>query len=439
MCTPAQEGCNRRPLGEKALMAEDQNSPGRVMVALQQAIDDWACRGNEQPLTRWLSRELDSEGAPIRLQISDWPICLKRLLELKPHHGVWPQTWDEPIIGLLRMTFWFTRGDGAPVTHFEPSTPNNTIVRLDLNDTPASIGPRIEQIIERWMKKELICNPTHERPAWRGPKCVLAVVRPGWRLGDDFLAIDHRELAPSCRFELFGGGRSWLGPAWMMDGELAVTAPARPQFWICGPSAGLAEWSYRAGEARISHSALVLRGRSLALLSVLVEQRSLLPLGVRLRLSLPPRIVASPVTESRAVLLTTPNKPGAAQVAPIGLPALPYPTDRGMFRVEDHALVLSNAPRGRRAWLPLLVSWDSLRRRRELHWRTLTVSEKSRKVDPDRAFAVRVSWGREETYIIYRSLGPPAPRAFIGHETTARFLVGLFKPDGTLEPILKVH
>ena len=28
---------------------------------------------------------------------------------------------------------------------------------------------------------------------------------------------------------------------------------------------------------------------------------------------------------------------------------------------------------------------------------------------PDEAFAVRVSWGRDDTLVIYRSLGPPAP------------------------------
>ena len=52
--------------------------------------------------------------------------------------------------------------------------------------------------------------------------------------------------------------------------------------------------------------------------------------------------------------------------------------------------------------------------------------------------AARVSWGREETYIIYRSLGPPAPCVFLGYQTSARFLIGQFTTDGDFKPIFTV-
>ena len=51
-------------------MNEDTMKRDRVLDALERALEDWARHGNEQPLTRWLDRELDSQGAPIRL-----PIC----------------------------------------------------------------------------------------------------------------------------------------------------------------------------------------------------------------------------------------------------------------------------------------------------------------------------------------------------------------------------
>ena len=50
-----------------------------------------------------------------------------------------------------------------------------------------------------------------------------------------------------------------------------------------------------------------------------------------------------------------------------------------------------------------------------------------------------MSWGRDETYVVYRSLGPPARRAFLGHQTAARFLIGEFDTDGDLKPILTVE
>jgi hypothetical protein len=53
-------------------------------------------------------------------------------------------------------------------------------------------------------------------------------------------------------------------------------------------------------------------------------------------------------------------------------------------------------------------------------------------------FAVRVAWGSAESLVIYRSLARPALRALLGHQTSARFLVGLFSKDGRVEPIIKV-
>jgi hypothetical protein len=41
--------------------------------------------------------------------------------------------------------------------------------------------------------------------------------------------------------------------------------------------------------------------------------------------------------------------------------------------------------------------------------------------------------------VIYRSLGPHARRAFLGHQTAAQFLIADFDEDGNLKPILTVE
>ncbi len=194
------------------------------------------------------------------------------------------------------------------------------------------------------------------------------------------------------------------------------------------------------GSARVTRSALLLRGRRLALLSVLAERREpSWDVGPELRLAMPSTVAVGPIKSSRALVLTEPGRRGAAHAVPLALPCRPYPTERGSLRAADRMLILGQAPAGRRCWLPLLVSWDNDRHRKTLDWRVLTVSERSRPVPPDRAFAARVSWGRQETYVIYRSLGPPARRAFLGHQTAARFLVAEFTEDGDLKPILTVE
>jgi hypothetical protein len=190
---------------------------------------------------------------------------------------------------------------------------------------------------------------------------------------------------------------------------------------------------------------LLFRGRRLALLGEQVEGKALPAQPLDAWYRLPPGITAEPIADSRGLLLRCPGKGTNAQVLPIALPALPYETERGQFRTladnngEMAGLGLRVAARGRRCWLPLLVSWDARRHRKRLHWRVLTVSEQSKACPPDAAFAVRVSWGRDETYVIYRSLARPALRAFLGYQTRARFLVGQFTGEGTVEPLVSVE
>jgi hypothetical protein len=299
-------------------------------------------------------------------------------------------------------------------------------------------GTGIARVLAWWFtlgKREHAPPPL---PAWSSSGRVLAVLRPDWLATGDFLAVDQRATSSPCRIELCGAGRSWLGPTWTTGAPTAPTSRPKPRLWIANSAADLAEWSYRAGETRVTRSALLLRGRRLALLSVLVEGGSRSLAQWQVRVALPPAVAAATLDESRALLLTDPKRRSSAQVLPIGLPSLPYPTDRGRLQAEAQEVVLEQGSTGRRTWLPLLVSWDPTRHRKRLNWRALTVSERSRIVRPDRAFAARVSWGREETYVIYRSLGPPAPRAFLGYQTRARFLVGRFTTDGDVKPILSV-
>jgi hypothetical protein len=51
---------------------------------------------------------------------------------------------------------------------------------------------------------------------------------------------------------------------------------------------------------------------------------------------------------------------------------------------------------------------------------------------------VRVSWGRNDSYVIYRSFDQPSSRAFLGYRTHAQFLIGLFTADGNVTPIVKI-
>jgi hypothetical protein len=203
--------------------------------------------------------------------------------------------------------------------------------------------------------------------------------------------------------------------------------------WVTDGSSDLVEWTFRVGAVRVVRTALLLRGRRLALLADQVEG----PVPVAaMRISLPEGVAAQPIVGCRAFALSLCRERISAHVLPIGLPQLPFATDRGEFAVTDRELVLRRKQEGRRCWLPLLASWDAARARRASSWRILTVAERSKVCPPEVAFAARVTWARGETFVIYRSLARPALRSFLGHQTQARFLVGIFSKEGTVEPIV---
>src|SRR5262249_28575951 len=113
-------------------------------------------------------------------------------------------------------------------------------------------------------------------PTWSATDRVLGMLRPDWLPDGDFLAVDHRDLHSPCRFEVFGKGRSWLGPVWVegLGGSVEPMSRPRRSRWFTGAAADLIEWSYRLDHVRVTRSALLLRGRRLALLSVLAERRT---------------------------------------------------------------------------------------------------------------------------------------------------------------------
>ena len=422
-------------------MNGDENPGHPTLENLSLAVTKWVEQGTGRPLARWLRGELDADGVPIGLAIPDWHRCLAILAAGRRQAGDWPSECNAAIAGLVLATLRFARPDGSPAMHAVGAGPNPP------SWAPADWatwyrGTGIARVLRWWFAPTRTDTMAPPLPAWSARDRVLATLRPDWRPDGDFLAVDHRDAQSPCRFELRGAGRTWLGPEWReeLTGAGGPISRPRPARWVSRSSADLVEWTYRVDGLRMTRSALLLRGRHLALLSILAEgPEAAWGAEPTMRLAMPPDVEAGPIEQSRALVLAEPGHRGAAQAIPLALPCLPYPTERGSFRATEHELVLRQKPDGRRCWLPVLVSWDNDRHRKPLSWRILTVSEKSRVVPSDRAFAARVSWGRNETYVVYRSLGPPASRAFLGYQTGARFLLGEFDTDGNLKPVFTVE
>ncbi|HWE40180.1 MAG TPA: hypothetical protein VG406_26750 [Isosphaeraceae bacterium] len=386
----------------------------------------------EHPLD--LRRDLDAQGVPRRWPVGEWGRALAVLAERRRdgRDGEWPDELEAAIEGLLRATLRFARPGGAPVFAPEGARPEVAAALRFWADRLSD--PALSAVLARWSPGKKGVHGAPSLPAFACDDRPLAMLRADWSPRGDWLAIDHREPA-SCLVELAGLGQPWLGPSWSLGPELDPKGPPRPALWRTDSRADLAEWSFRTPIGRVTRTAVLLRGRRLALLADQVDGNLDEPTA---RLALAAGVAAVPALDNRALILSA-GRGRSARVYPLGLPWPGSTTDRGRIGVEGGELVLRQKAQGRRCWLPWLVSWGADRNRRTTRWRTLTVAERSKACPPDVAFAARIAWGDGESLVVYRSLARPALRSFLGHQTGARFLVGLFTWAGDVHPLLTVE
>src|SRR5262249_11111782 len=284
--------------------------------SLARAVTSWVEDGDEGKLARWLSRELDADGVPLRLGVPDWQHVLEILAAARQQRGDWPSRCAEAIAGLVQAALRFTRPAGRPVMN-ERASDGASPVWSSRDWIRWHQGTGIAKVLGWWSgaRSGRSASVPPPLPTWSASDRVLGMLRPDWLPGGDFLTVDHRDGRSPCRLELFGGGRTWLGPEWGegVSGSGGPASRPRPSRWLTSAAADLIEWSYRVDVVRITRSALLCRGRHLALLSILVEGRG--PDGVvepALRLTMSPNVSAVPLKESRALALAEPGRRGAA-------------------------------------------------------------------------------------------------------------------------------
>ncbi len=389
----------------------------------------WAGSGEETgPPARLVSGKpadpaLDDQGVPTSLPVSEW-------LGLA-ESGILPDS--VPLSRWLLAVLRFSRPDGSPVFGPAGRSPGR------LKELAAWAGrtgdPSLAAVLGRWTPSgstpgQVTSSPP--LPSVARPDRPLAVLRPDWSPRGDLAAIDHRRTGDTSLVEIASRGRTWIGPNWTSAPPVGRIGRAVPTSWTSNAYVDSAEWSYRAGRARVTRSVTLVRGRDVVLIGQQTDGGS--P-HHEMRLSIPDGVEPSTVEGSRAILLSAGKGKPAARLIPLGLPAHDRPTDRGSIAIEGREVVIRQVDDGRRRWLPALLCWGKA----PTTWRLATVAHRSKASRPDEAVAARVAWGAsDDGLVVYRSLGPAALRSFLGHQTGARFLVGSFDRAGEVRPILKL-
>ena len=364
---------------------------------------------------------VDADGIPISEAVSGWLDLFDPAGPVDPRATRWLQA-------ILR----FSRADGSPVFGARGKSPARlrTLVAWSnrLND------PSLMSVVARWApgRSSTLAGSLPPLASYSCGDRPLAIFRTDWGGASDLAAIDHRRAGDQTSLEVAARGRTWLGPTWTSGEYPGRTSQALPTQRSSSPFADSLEWSFKVGPRKVTRTLVLLRGRSMALLGQQDDGGSG---SSEIRFELGEGVEARSVEGSRAIVLSAGRGQPTARLLPLGLPAHDRPTDLGSIALEGHAVVIRRASEGRRRWLPVLLCWGKA----PTTWRPLTVAERSKALKSEAAFAVRVVWGpRDDDLVIYRSLGPAALRSFLGHQTSARFVIGSFNRTGEVRPILKV-
>ncbi len=218
---------------------------------------------------------------------------------------------------------------------------------------------------------------------WDVSRGVLSVLRDQLNGDGDFVADRPPNSGPSCRFELFGSGRSWLGPSGRSRPSPAPPrrrSPDRGSRFPArrsrnGPTASATQnsprrsfcWAAGAWRSYPRSSRLGPRSRRNCGCACLARRRSR----------------PEPLESCRGFRLKGPTGRESAQVLPIGLPCLPYETDRGAFLAARRRPAARPGDRGAadagcRFWCPGTRRGSGGDRPGEC----LTVSERGKAVRP---------------------------------------------------------
>ena len=405
----------------------DPDRPCAIPARLEQALAEWRDNGRFGPLRNWLKSELDAGGTPKTLPVPSWWRCWAAIESARDARSQsWPESLDLVLADFARAVLRFSTPDGKPVWN-------------------AAEGPgrRLREWIDRLPDDGLRTLSRHwfpsrdDAPRRREPatpttallqdRKPLAVLRADWQRRGDLLAVDQRDPNRPAAVALVAGGARLIGPTW---GD--VTGTARTIAKHSGVQGDLYEWTVRDARSRRVRTVALLPSRKVALIAELVEMAEGPATST---LELFPGVAPERHPDSGSVTLNTGDV--RARVVPLGVP---FPATRELFSEAAGRLRLTIPVTGPRCWLPILVSWDATRLRRELVWRVLTVTERAKVCPPSVAFAARVGWGRGEGLVVYRSLtAKPAPRTFLGHATASRFLFGRFSAEGVVEPLIELE
>lgn len=277
-------------------------------------------------------------------------------------------------------------------------------------------------------------------PAQQSDWAEAAILRSEWDADASLLALVYDEPQIQLQFDVFH--RTWFRGA----ARIAITFDGEPVepagdwenvCWEADHDIVYCELEQRLERGfRLQRQCLLSRHENFLLLADAVLGTERGALGYRAELPLAPEITIDPAERSRELWLRQGKRAIAA--LPLFLPEWKSQRFPGFLEANAERLAWGLERPGIALFAPLWLDFDRRRAGEELTWRQLTVAEQQRICPHDLAVGYRIQIARAQ-WAVYRSLGQPANRTFLGKNLLTEFLAARFTKTGTMETLLEIE
>jgi hypothetical protein len=268
-----------------------------------------------------------------------------------------------------------------------------------------------------------------------------ALLQSGISTASDRLSVDYS--GRNVQLQLSGRGIPLLEGVWetavSLDGrEVDCRGTWEATCWNADEDADYLELKLEVkGLLRIDRQLLLPRKGHLAVLADSVVASTAAKIVYHARWSLAAGMSGDHETATQAGTIR--GKAGSARVYPLALPSERFRQTSDRLTSGSGTLELTQHQPGKALYAPLVIDWAPERRRSALLWRRLTVSELRRPVAADVAAGFRLQVGREQ-WLIYHSLqNTGEARSVLGHHTWYETVIGSFRRNGDVDPLIQIE
>lgn len=291
-------------------------------------------------------------------------------------------------------------------------------------------------LLEPPSSKQTIEPGPVEQLSFQSDFSSLACLRSDWSRPSGRIVVTHHKPTP--QLFLSANGVSWLSGDWnwQLNDDPRESADWRCSCWFSDEEVTFVELQWLVSQnVFVERQILLAHQDRFAIFADCVRGLDDTTKQFRSRFPLDRGVVPTPEKTTRAWRLESDDQ--SLRVFPLPLPDDFVEGCVGKLACDANSLTFDMPITGG-AFLPIVFDWHPDRQNSPADWRTLTVTDEGRRVDPHEAGGYRLRVGSYQL-LLYRSLQEKQLRSVLGYHTGHETVMGRFDSDGDVHPLLLVE